>query len=356
MHIRRDYLCSTSAHLAARHIAQGKGLTPALEHHREAATYILAAVEAGWFVLPYWLESGAYSREQFWHFSSHLQMHPGLPVTLQLAQAAVEHAQAAFKAPLFELIGSARNNRLPDPVSMVQSAPYSCSRMPAEFVAGTFTTADYCNLLDDVSARCQQVEVLASVLTRAGMLDPEACLASKVDWLREIGRPLWIPSIVRSVHYSYLSLQALEELRKLVSGSSDGKSFVEFVDRDQRTRGEETRASWRAKKVLVRNVAAVLSEAKSYHQATLTKLLRRDLGRHFCIRTHHHLQGPRLLIETGTDLELGNNAKAATPFELVNWVLALDSVLSKHPDDVHGFWDACTEASEALERMLREVA
>lgn len=356
MHIRRDYLCSTSAHLAARHIAQGKGLPLALEHHREAATYILSAVEAGWFVLPYWLESGAYSRDQFCHFSSHLQMHPGLPATLQLAEAAVEHAQAAFTAPLFELIGPARSNRLPDPVAMVKSAPYSCPRMPGEFVAGTITTADYCNLLEDVSARCQQAEVLASVLTRPGMLDPAACLASKVDWLREIGRPLWIPAIVRSVHYSYLSLQALEQLRKLVSGSGDGKRFVEFVARDRRTRDEETRASWRAKKTLVRNVAAVLSDAKSYHQATLTKLLRRELGRHFCIRTRHHLQGTRLLIETGTDLELGSNTKAATPFELVNWVLALDSVLSRHPDDIHGFWDACTEASEALERMRREAA
>ncbi|ELG7182178.1 TPA: hypothetical protein ACP3ZG_001674 [Pseudomonas aeruginosa] len=351
MHLNREYLCCADAQQAARHLAQSQPLPHDLSSHRDAAEYILSAIAEGWFMLPYWREPASYSREQFGEIHHHLQHHPGLPAAIKAAEAAVNHAKEVFKGPLFELFGSYRNNRLPDPLVMAKNAHQSCPRKPLDFSAWVFTAQEFCDLVDDVSARCQHVHQLADVITWPGMLDEAACLGGKVDRLRAIGRPDWITPIVKSVHYSYLSSSCDAELKRLVAGFSDGRAFVEFVARDRQARDSENQANWRATKAMIRNVAAVLADAKSYHQAVLTKLLRRDLGRHFCVKTVHGLEGTRLVITTDTHLELGDNAKITAPFDLVNWVLALDDAMAKQADDVFGYWEACKAADAALAAM-----
>ena len=351
MHLNREYLCCAGAQQAARHLAQSQPLPHDLSSHREAAEYILSAIAEGWFMLPYWREPASYSREQFGEIHRHLQHHPDLPAAIKAAEAAVSHARAVFNGPLFELFGSYRNNRLPDPLVMAKNAHLSCPRKPLDFSAWVFTAQEFCDLVDDVSARCQHVHQVADVITWPGMLDEAACLGGKVDRLRAIGRPDWITPIVKSVHYTYLSSSCEAELKRLEAGASDGRAFVEFVARDQQARDSENQANWRATKAMIRNVAAVLSDAKSYHQAALTKLLRRELGRHFCVKTVHGLEGPRLVIVTDTHIELGDNAKATAPFDLVNWVLALDDAMSKQADNVFGYWEACKIADAALAAM-----
>lgn len=356
MHINRESLCCPGAQLAAKLLAQGQPLPPDLKINQEAAEYILSAIAEGWFMLPYWREPASYSREQFGEIHRHLQKHPDLPAAIQAAEAAVNHAKANFKGPLFELFGSYRNNRLPDPLVMAKSAHLSCPRKPLEFSAWEFTAEEFCNLVDDITARCQHVQQLADVITWPGMLEASACLGAKVERLRVIGRADWITPIVKSVHYSYLSQSCEAELKRVVSGYSDGRAFVEFVARDQQAKDAENQASWRAIKAMIRNVAGVLADAKSYHQASLTKQLRRDLGRHFCIRTIQGLQEPRLVVATDTHLELGSNSSITTPFELVNWVLSLDAANPNHPDDVFGYWEACKAADAALLRMRESAA
>lgn len=352
MLINRDFLCSTDAHFAARLLIKGKALPQTMEPYREAADYVVSAVEAGWFSLPHWAETGAYSREQFNQLSRLLQRHPDLPRAIEVAEIAMSHAEQAFRGPLFELIGSARTNRLPDPVSLAKSAPYSCPRMPPEFVAGNFTAVEFCDLLDDVAANCEQVQVLASLLTRPGMLDPSTCLAAKINYLHDIGRPGWIPAIVRSVHYRFLSIEAIAELRKLAAGADDGRTFIAFVEKDQRQREEATRTAWRGWKRMIGRVASVLAEARSFNQAALTKYLRRELGQRFGVEN----QGGRLVVNTDSHLVLGTNGTAATGFELVNWVLALDNAFASQPDDLDGYWKACEEATAALARMRDAAA
>ncbi|KSQ21701.1 hypothetical protein APB26_32490 [Pseudomonas aeruginosa] len=352
MHFNRDILCCTNAHAAARLILAGKRLPSSLEAYREGARYLLAAIDAGWFVLPHWAESGAYSREQFHGMTARLQCHPDIPSATQLATSAVKHAQEAFQGPLFELIGSSRNNRLPDPVAMAKCAAYACPRMPLEFVAGKFTTSEYCDLLEDVSGVCQHVEVLSSILTRPGMLDPDACLAAKIDHLRHIGRPGWIPAIVRSVHFGFLSLEAIAVLRNVTAGTVDGGEFVAFVEKDQRQREEHNRMAWQGRKAMIGRVAGVLADSRTYHQAALTKHLRRELGSCFGVVN----QSGRLMVNTDSYLELGATAQARTGFELVNWVLALDNALRHQPDSHEGYWLACDEATAALERMRADAA
>jgi len=183
------------------------------------------------------------------------------------------------------------------------------------------------------------------------MLDGAACLGPKVERLRAIGRPDWIAPIVKSVHYSYLSSSCEAELKRLVVGYSDGRTFDQFVARDQQARDADNQANWRATKAMIRNVAAVLAEAKSYHQAALTKLLRRELGRNFCVKTVQRLEGAQLVIPTSTHLELGDNAKITVPFDLVNWVLALDDAMTKQADNVFGYWEACKAADATLAAM-----
>lgn len=352
MLFNRDYLCSTATHSAARLLLAGKQLPCSLEAQRDGARYLLRAINAGWFVLPHWTETGAYSRDQFSGITSRLLCHPDIPEAIQLATAAVEHAQQAFQGPLFELIGSSRNNRLPDPVSMAKGAAYACPRMPAEFVAGKFTAAEYCDLLEDISGICRHVEVLSSLLMRPGMLAPETCLAAKIDHLRLIGRPGWIPAIVRSVHYAFLSLEAIAVLRNVTSGTVAGREFVAFVEKDQRQRAELTCIAWRGWKSMIGRVAGVLADSRTYHQAALTKVLRRELGRCFGVEN----QSGHLVLNTDCHLVLGTNAQARTGFELVNWVLALDSSLRDVPDSLDGYWSACGEANAALDRMRADAA
>lgn len=302
-------------------------------------------------MLPYWREPASYSREQFGEIHRHLQNHPDLPAAIKAAEAAVSHAREVFKGPLFELFGSYRNSRLPDPLVMAKNAHQSCPRKPLDFAAWVFTAQEFCDLVDDVSARCQSVHQLADVITWPGMLDEAVCLGGKVDRLRAIGRPDWITPIVKSVHYSYLSSSCEAELKRLVAGYTDGRAFADFVSSDQQAKASENQANWRATKAMIRNVAAVLSDAKSYHQAALTKLLRRELGRHFCVKTVHGLEGTRLVIATDTHLELGDNSKITAPFDLVNWVLVLDDAMSKQADNVFGYWEACKAADSALATM-----
>lgn len=355
MHINREFLCCPAAQQAARQLSQSADIPPELETHREAAEYILSAIAEGWFMLPYWREPASYSREQFSEISRHLERHPDLPEAIQAAEAAVKHAHAAFKGPAFELFGSYRNNRLPNPLVIAKSAHLSCPRKPLEFTAWEFTAQEFCDLLDDVSSRCQQVHKLAAVITWPGMLDDAVCLGTKVERLRTIGRSDLISPIIKSVHYSYLSSTCEQELKQIVAGHGDGRAFVDFVARDQQTRVDENQAHWRAIKGMIKNVAAVLADAKSYHQASLTKLLRRDLGRHFCLRTLNGLQGPQFVITTDTHLELGSSTNIASPFDLVNWVLALDGAISLQSDDVFGYWAACKVADAALHAMYATV-
>lgn len=351
MHLNREYLCCTDAQQAARHLAQSQPLPHDLSSRRAAAEYILSAIAEGWFMLPYWREPASYSREQFGEIHRRLRHHPDLPAAIKAAAAAVSHAKAVFKRPLFELFGSYRNNRLPDPLVMAESAHMSCPRMPLDFAAWEFTAHEFCDLLDDVSARCQHVHQLADVITWPDMLNSTACLGPKIERLRAIGRPAWIAPIVKSVHYSYLSSSCEAELKRLVAGYSDGRAFVEFVAQDLQAKESENQAKWRAIKAMIQRVAAVLAEAKSYHQAALTKLLRRELGRRFCVKTVQRLEGVRLVIETDTHLELGDNAKLTAPFDLVNWVIALDGAMSKQADDVFGYLEACKAADAALAAM-----
>lgn len=317
MHINRNFLCSAGAQQAARHLAQGQTIPQDLEHHQQAAEYILSAIEEGWFMLPYWREPASYSREQFVEIHRHLQHHHDLPAAIGAATSAVAHAAATFKGFLFELFGSYRNDRLPDPLSMAKNAHLSCPRKPLEFSAWDFTAQNYCDLLDDVSARCRHVHQLAEVITWPGMLDATACLGAKVEKLRAIGRPEWITPVVKSVHYSYLSSACEAELKRLAAGFSDGRAFVELVSSDQQAKASENLAHWQSIKTMIRNVAAVLAETKSYHQAALTKLLRRDLGQRFCVKTIHGPEDSWLVICTDTHLELGRDSKIETPFDMV---------------------------------------
>lgn len=356
MLINRTFLCSAGGQNAARLMINGQDLPSELEEHREAAEYIRTAVDAGWFMLPYWRESGSYSREQFGDIHHHLQAHPDIPEAERAAQEALSHATATFKRPLFELFGSSRNNRLPSPTVMAKNAHLHCPRKPLEFVAWQFTAEDYCDLVEDVSANCRHVHQLAAALTWPGMLDASACLATKIDHLQTVGRADWITAIVKSVHHSYLSLESMAELKKAAYGRISGRAFTEFVAKDLRASESASQATWRATKAMIRNIAAVLGDTKSYHQATLTKLLRSELGREFGIRTIDGLQGKRLVVSTSTHHELGSNSKLITPFELVNWLLALDTAITKCTNDVHGFWEACTQADAVIDRMRKEAA
>jgi len=352
MHLNRIALSSVDAQQTARLILAGKPIPVDMSSHIEAANHILQAIEQKQFIMPAW-HTGHYSRSQFDEMRQILARRPSISRALSTAEAAKRTALIAFPGPDFELFG-ARRSRLRCPVAMAKNAAYSCPRLPFEFKPKTLTAADFCDWVDDVENNCLKVTELSELLTTAGMLDPSADMLPKISAL--IGTPsaIYIEAIVQSVHAKYLSESELSCLHNVSHGWTPPEVFTQLLKSNADRRAQESGLYWSRIRMKIAQLAGVFSEVSSYSHAHLTKRLRAALGSRFQVSKMKSLDCTRYVVEIDEAMPLGYASHAYSPFELVNWVIALDAQLDGAIVSLDAYWMACRNADQAITRMRAE--
>jgi len=349
MHLNRSALCSIEAQQTARLLLAGRPVPPELSMHIGAANVILTAFEQGWFVLPAW-QSGHYSRTQFESIRRQLERHPAIPGAIAVAEDARRHALATFPGQDFELFGS-RNTRLPCPVVMAKIAAYSCPRLPFEFRAKSFTAHDLCDWIEDVGNNCRRAVELSKLLCTPGLLDPLQDMQPKLESLAGTPMACYIEGIVCSVHSRFLSRDEARCLSDVSYGRRPAGAFVELLKRNEEERARDSNQYWKRIRRKVAGLAGLMAEVESYSHASLTKRLRSEFGPRYQVCRTKNLDYTRYVVEIDEAMPLGHTSHAASPFELANWVIALDNKLPKVLNSVGDFYDACKSADAAITRM-----
>ena len=355
MLINRDFLCNIEAQAAAKAILSGTPLADLPAPVGDAAQYIATAVKEGWFIIPFW-KSGHYCQRQFSSVTGALASHPDLPEALQEARAAVITALSSTNRSAHEIFGTARAGRFQSPVEIIERAPYHCPRMPLTFEAGKFTAHEFCDLLDDITAKCAHARRISKALLCRDFFDPRSCLFEKSERLIQSGLREMVYPLIRNVHQLWLDLPSLKSLDDFIYGRITADQFKESLKSNDLEKAQAEEKHWTRIRMKVAGIAGVFSDLTSYSQASLTKALRLNFGPRYCVKKIKAQNGTRLVIEMDETAELGQSSVIESPFLLANWVMKLDMSLPKVVRNYATFIEGLNEADLAVKRLSREMA
>jgi hypothetical protein len=355
MRIDRSIFTSRTALRAAKIILREQRIPAELVEAVTNAMIIVDAVNAGWFIIPTG-KNGMYTKPQFAVFGRHLCAHPDIPYARSISDSFMSRLPELWAAPLFELFGSTSSRRLRNPNDEARRLSQRCPRMPFSFTAGKCSADTYCDLLDDISNNCIALVQYVELLGRPGMLDSNHCLRSKTAILKTAGCLSLLPAVVNCVHRIHMGRDGERELSNVIYRGKQIESFLAYIyDRDEERR-LANEATWRANFRTVADVASVLAEARSFHQSTITKDLRSQLGPRLGIVRIDVTLESKYVLETGTSLRLGEWANNTSVFELSNWVLSLDLHLKNEEPSIYGYLTAASKADAAIEGMRQQQA
>ncbi|HDV6122913.1 TPA: hypothetical protein RJN57_000414 [Pseudomonas aeruginosa] len=355
MSFNRNAFCNPQALEAAAYIVRGETIPHELRVHEADALAVHRGINQGYFSIPKG-KNRAYSKAQFAKVRNWLSRLEILSVVKARADALENDISSLCKLPLFEVFGSYLNDKLPCPFALANNLTWRCPRLPFEFKAGAFGASEYCDVVEDLHSKSEDLLSYIDLLSIPGFLSPETALKDQAELLRKHGKLNLLPMVVRSIHKVYLGRDEERKLNEVVYGGCSVDDFTAFLTQRKAAAEERTRETWSTRFHTISQLAGVLAETRSYHQASLTRLLRKELNESYrviCTKGHGF---ETYCIQIDAYLPLGSNSKLLSTFELVNWVIALDEATKSSTLDVYGFWSAVETADQRIERLRLELA
>ncbi|EPV8691112.1 hypothetical protein M1V28_31710 (plasmid) [Pseudomonas aeruginosa] len=313
----------------------------------EHVTAILVAVDEGWFMIPDGPDL-TYSKRQFGMMSRCAERSPWLRSVINQARV-FERAVAPLKAPSpgFGV------DKLPNWLTLATNACHRLHRLPLEHQARTVTVALFLQCLQDSQSYAGLLQREMECFTPEWMWDASYPLAEQVQRITRMECMHYLKPYVSTTRNR--SLGTFEQ-RLLQDVQYHGLSIDAYQSRMQAEEMRLTReaeASWALNFSLIRRLASILDGATSYHHGTLTRRLRAESNGAFkLIRS----TSGEMTLEIRYQYELGRGKGYSTPFQLVNYCLALADELEKASPTFTDYLDASDRASRRLERAGCEAA
>ncbi|SBW84638.1 hypothetical protein PVE_R2G0612 [Pseudomonas veronii 1YdBTEX2] len=340
------------ARRVARDLRQGATLDDAMAS-RSVPTALIgdvllitSAVQAGWFEVPMG-PNLTFSKTQHGRLTALSSRAPWLRDLV--AEAASfeamlagrgEHRARAFGAkalPNFHTTATAAMTRLP--------------RLPRDHVAGEITLKLWVQILCDTQSAAQTIKAQMDCLRPAWMWESTYSLPEQIERLREhdcMDLLLDFVSATRNRYIDTFERKLLEDVHYR------GMNPTEYEQRwagEQLRRVEEQQAHWHEVFGLIGRLAAVLEGVTSYHQASLTKRLRKESKGAFQLQ-RSDLNRDGLIVQVKHNYWVGQSSNLQTGFELVNYCLALaDEIVGETPT-FSGYLSACDRARSRVACMV----
>ncbi|HBO6962634.1 TPA: hypothetical protein L4936_001240 [Pseudomonas aeruginosa] len=355
MSFSREPFCNPNALAAAAYLGRGENIPHVLQANEKDALAIYRGISQGYFCLPKG-KNGAYTKTQFAQVRDWLSRFEIITVVKARAAALEKDICSLCALPLFEVFGSYFNGRLPCPFALANNLTWSCPRLPYEFKAGAFGVADYCDVVEDLHAKAEDILSYIALLSLPGFLSPQTTLKEQAELLRKHGKLNLLPMVVRSIHKVYLGRDGERKLNDVVYGRCSVDDFTAFLTQSKAAEEERTRETWTTRFRTIGQLASVLADTRSYHQASLTRLLRKEFNDSYRVVCTKDQGLDTYCIQIDAYQPLGSNSKLFSTFELVNWIIALDEATKDSTLDVYGFWSAVEIADQRIEKLRVELS
>lgn len=313
----------------------------------EHVTAILEAVDEGWFMIPDGPDL-TYSKRQFGMMSRCAERSPWLRSVIKQARV-FERAVAPFKTttPGFGV------DRLPNWLTLATNACHRLQRLPLEHQARTVTVALFLQCLQDSQSYAELLQREMECFTPEWMWDATHPLTEQVQRISKMGCMHYLKPYVSMTRNRYLSSFERRLLQDVQYHGLSIEDYQSRVQAEENRLAREAEASWVLNFSLIRRLASILDGATSYHHGTLTRRLRAESNGAFkLIRS----TSGEMTLEIRHQYELGRGKGYSTPFQLVNYCLALADEVEKATPTFTDYLDACDRASQRLKQAECEAS
>lgn len=313
----------------------------------ENVTMILGAVSQGWFMIPDGPDL-TYSKRQFGMMSRCAESSPWVRSVIKEASA-FEMAVAPLKnsAPGFGV------DRLPNWLDLASNACHRLQRLPLAHQARTVTVALFLQCLQDSKAYAERLQREMMCFSPSWMWDATHPLTEQVQRVSMMGCMHYLRAYVSTTRNRCLSPFERRLLQEVQYHGLSIDTYQSRVQAEEIRLAREAEASWLLNFSLIRRLASILDGATSYHHGTLTRWLRAETKDAFkLIRS----TSGEMTLQIRHQYELGRGKGYSTPFQLVNYCLALADEIENAAPTLTGYLDACDRASKRIERAECEAA
>ena len=335
------------ARRVARDISTGASLASSITARKVPAALagdvavIMEAVTNGWFMIP---DGSAltYSKRQFGMMSRCAERSPWLRSVVDQARA-FEQAVAPLR------VSSHRFGveKLPNWLTLASNACHRLHRLPIEHQARTITVALFLQCLQDSQSYADLLRREMECFSPAWMWDATYALTEQVQRISCMGCMHYLKAYVSTTRNRSLTTFERRLLQDVQYNRLPIATYQAQLQAEEQRLTREAEASWAINFSLIRRLASILDGATSYHHGTLTRKLRSESNGAFkLIRS----PGGELTVEIRHQYEIARGKGYETPFQLVNYCLALADELEEVPPTFTDYLDACDRACRRLER------
>ncbi|MGP0171201.1 hypothetical protein ACSVIJ_04885 [Pseudomonas sp. NCHU5208] len=312
-----------------------------------AVRCILSAVSEGWFILPDGRDL-TYSKRQFGLLWRCAERSPWLRSVVTRArdfETAIQPLRAPY--PGFGV------ERLPNWLVLASNACHRLQRLPIEHQAGAVTVALFIQCLRDSQSYAELLLTEMECFAPAWMWDESHSLADQVSRLSQMGCLHHLTAYVSTSRNRSLTSFERRLLDQVKYRSLAIESYLSQVNAEEERKRREAEESWLLNYSLIRRLAAILDEATSYHHGTLTRRLRGESNGAF--RLIRSMNG-EMTVEVRHQYEVGRGMGYQTPFQLVNFCLALADELETAQPTFSAYLDACDKACRRIKNAECEAS
>lgn len=311
----------------------------------EDLAVIMQAVDAGWFAVPAGPDL-TYSKTQHAALSQLSSRTPWLQ-TLHTEAVIFEAARASSSLPQGKGFGVLS---LPDFQADALGARTRLARLPHEHVAGAITLELWVQVLLDTQSVAQHLSSQMECLRPAWMWSPCHPLADQVERLKAHDcLHLLIPyvSCTRNRPLDPFERQLLKDVQYRGLPTEE---YERRMHAERQRREEAERVHWQEAFALVRSLAAIFDGVTSYHHGTLTRRLKQESNGAFRLQRSGFTKDG-LVVEVRPNFCVGQNAKLASGFMLVNYCQALADEIESAAPSFPAYLDACERACARVQDL-----
>lgn len=294
-----------------------------------AGLVILAAIEAGWFLLPRgrW---HSYSHSQFFPLLGAFRKVPWAHTLHTLSERLLQRLQGQAPASHINQLWT-HPKGLQSFRSLAINTPQRHARLPHEWASGAITVDLVCQCLIDSYERCRNAEQLMTGLVERGLLLPQSTIAEQVDGMKAMGEAYQIPNLFTSTRRLYLVTRDREALRDALQHPDAGTRFESYLVRQAEEQAEAARRCWVEVYASIHHAAAVIEDiGATEHLGTVNRRLKVYGGPNYRMQwegVSPHYQSERLTLSLGNNYYAGRQVEIQTHWAFKNWLIALSELL-----------------------------
>lgn len=287
---------------------------------------ILAAIQAGWFLLPAG-RGNTYSKAQFFALRRAFEFTPWNIAFTQFATAADNKLLAKVGAEYHQSLWTCPGS-LESFASKARTLCRRTPRIPFEWASGALTVELVAQALIDSYNLCRYEQGLITGLTETGALEPGKSISEQINALIDINQSYFIPQLLTSTRRFYMDREAKYFLEKVLGSGKRGESFEMFLLEREAEQEDKSRTEWQRFFNLAHHAAAVLDNmGSSEHLGTVNRRLKEAGAPAYRVTRTETPAGAQLTMTVAINRELGRAVQIETVWEFRNWVLALSAEL-----------------------------